>query len=129
MFHSTWDLEVHARDMQERRRDEAARARMVQGLRRQGGQTRHQWLMEGIARFLTRVFGIVSPASGAALAPVLDHADAEFAPARVSGSSGSAERIVTQRLARQAETFAAMVVIARGNANTSVEQSRVGSDC
>jgi hypothetical protein len=115
--------------MQERRWDEAARARQLHALSRSAGQARYNGLMEGIARFLARVSVTLSPASGVALAPAVDHADVELEPAHVARAAGSAERIVTQRLARQAEPFAAMVVIARGNTSTSAEQPRVGSDC
>jgi hypothetical protein len=128
VFHSTWDLEVHARDMQERRQDEAARARQMHALARSAGQVRHSGLMEGIARFLARVSATVSPARGIAPAPAMDHADVELEPARFGGASGSAERIVRERLAAQAEPFAAMVVIASGQTSKPVEQPRVGSD-
>ena len=130
MFHSTWDLEVHARDMQERRRREADRARQIETARRRGGPgglpaggrsiswlvaMARTWLLPRQTMTIDSIAGAEAPGQVPAKLHPMSVEEPRFKPAARSN--------------RLSQPYAGMVVLARGTvARTAEEPSAVG-DC
>jgi hypothetical protein len=123
MHRSHWDIEVYAKDFQERRWQEAARRRLTNEAARR--ETPH---------------GAVNPFM-LAIAHVLNTWRSRLAPKRAATGSGhGAEPVATPsaeivavsarpKRARAAQPYADMVVIARGPMVNVTEQPSGVSDC
>ena len=126
MQHSTWDLEVHAREMQQRWLREAARARQIAASRQRGNHMRFPAIRFSVSRFIAAFRGFLSsrrcstdgsavPArAGAALLPL------PLEEPRLSPDA---------RSAALSQPYAGMVVLARGTSARSAAQPCAASDC
>ena len=118
MQHSTWDLEVHAREMQRRRLQEADRARQIEMARQHGEQMRGSATRLSISHLINAFRDRLSPRHGS-----LDSA----VPARAAAALLPLPR-EEQRLSPDARSgglsqpYAGMVVLARGTSAQSAVQ-------
>ena len=126
MHHSTWDLEVHAREMQQRRQREADRARQIDAARQRGDHTRRfadeiQHLAIG-----DRVPGLLAPQrrsiDGAAPPAVAEN---QVLPILVEESRLSP----VARSDALSQPYAGMMVLARGTSAQSTAQPCAAGDC
>ncbi len=129
MHHSTWDLEVHAREMQQRRWREATRTRQIEEARCRAG-VRRPSAMFSVARLVTAARTWLSPRR----ASVGDPADSVEAPmasevglramrvAAPPAKSGLRPNLLSQQ-------YAGMVVLARGTDARATEQPCGVADC
>jgi hypothetical protein len=126
MFHSTWDLEVYARDLQDRRRAEAAAARRTYGLSR--GRQNGDRLGLALTRFVAKIRLAISPpaASRVETAPRAPAARAEL---NLAISHSANWNSASQLPNWPDELYSAMLVIARGPAAKPLEESRAARDC
>ena len=126
MQHSTWDLEVHAREMQRRRLHEADRARQIETARQRGHHTRVPATRFSISRLMAAIRGCLSPRrrsiDGAAVpapaAAALLHLSLEEPRLSPDARSGGLS-----------QPYAGMVVLARGTSAQSAAQPCAASDC
>jgi hypothetical protein len=126
MQHSSWDLEVHAREMQRQRLREADRARLIEAARQRGGQLGVSEMRSGISQLMNAVRYCLSPrrrAIDGAAAPAL--ADAALLPLPVEEPRLSPDA----RSGARSQQFAGMVVLARGTSTQSAAQPCATSDC
>src|SRR4051812_33525449 len=110
MNHSTWDLEIHAREMQRRRMREADRSRQIEAARRGGDGLRIAATRFSISRLMTVFRYCFSPRP----IPV----DTVGSPARVAARlrpqpAEKSRLIPDARVERLAQPYAGMVVLAR----------------
>jgi hypothetical protein len=126
MHHSTWDLEVHAREMQERRWREATRARQVVEACRRGDQVPSPAPRFSVARLFTVARTWLSPRR----TPV-DHVEAPVASEAGLHATHVAEPLTKPiaRPSRLSQPYAGMAVLARGpDVQTAHQPCSVG-DC
>jgi hypothetical protein len=126
MNHSTWDLEVHAKEMQRRRFREAEQARQIEAARQRSDGIRNPATRFSISRLITAFRECLVPrplpVDGAGSAGVLASgvrplpaAEPQLMPnARAGGLS---------------QPYAGMVVLARGTSTQSEAQPCATSDC
>ena len=130
MNHSTWDLEVHAREMQQRRYREADLARQIQEAR-QGGNQRHVTASRfSISRLMTMVRNCLASRPRSVAAPI-DYAEPPALASTGLRSLGREEPalIPDMRAARLSQPYAGMVVLARGTGAQSSPQPCAAGDC
>ncbi len=126
MQHSTWDLEVHAREMQRQRLREADRARQIEAARQRGDQMGVPAMRFSISQLMTAVRDCLSPRRSAidgAAAPAL--AGAALLPLPVEEPRLSPDA----RSGALSQPYAGMVVLARGTSTQSAAQPCAASDC
>lgn len=128
MHRSQWDLEVYAKDFQERRWQEAARRRQADEATRSASRESVNSFDLGIARFLARMkswfaTGQIDRTSR----PALDAA----AAAREHLAAGRQSQRMAPRVRpnRLAQPYTDMVVVARGPMVNVAEQPSGVSDC
>jgi hypothetical protein len=126
MQHSTWDLEVHAREMQQRWQREADRARQIDAARQRGDHLRVPATRFSISRLMAAIRDRLSPRrrtidgaavptrSGAALLPL------PLEEPRLSPDA---------RSAALSQPYAGMAVLARGTSAQSAPQPCAARDC
>ena len=126
MNHSTWDLEVHAREMQRRWLREADRARQIEAARQRGDGVRIPATRFSISRLMAAFRDCLSPqrrsidgasvpaSAGTALLP-LPLEDPRLSP--------------DVRSTALSQPYAGMVVLARGTSAQSPAQPCATSDC
>ena len=126
MNQSTWDLEVHAREMQQRRLREADRARQIEAARQCDDRMRVPTPRLSISRLMAAIRGRFTPQRrlidgaavpalpGAALLPLALEEPRLSPDARSAGLS---------------QPYAGMVVLARGTSTQSAAQPCATSDC
>ena len=126
MNHSTWDLEVHAREMQRRRLREADRARQIESSRQRGDRMRVPVMRFSISRLLTAFRGYLSPQRGAT-----DGATAPALPSAALLPLAPEERQLglDVRPSGLSQPYAGMVVLARPASAQSTAKPCVASDC
>jgi hypothetical protein len=126
MQHSTWDLEVHAREMQQRRQREADRARQIEAACQRGDRMRVSPTRFSISRLMTAFRYALSlrpiPTDGAEIRPL---ADARLRPLPAEES----RRIPDAPARGLSQPYAGMVVLARGTRGQSTAQPCVAGDC
>jgi hypothetical protein len=121
MIHTTWDLEVIARDLQERRMREAARQQRIAAATR-SGHVHESWL----GKMLTRARGVLSrPEPDSAMQPLPNPAQAAAVLPTTSRPSKPEER----RRPHHAEPYAEMAVIARGQSDRRAKEPCHVADC
>ena len=128
MHRSSWDLEVHARQMQQRRLREANRARQLDAARR--GNTRYQPSWFSISRFVSlaqawlsprrtleedAMFGVEAQAPAQAALPPLPAGEPRWKP--------------LARSSRLSQPYADMTVLARGPVALPAERPCGVGDC
>jgi hypothetical protein len=126
MQHSTWDLEVHAREMQRRRFREAERARQIEAARRGSDRTRMQGTRFSFSRLITAFRQCFSPRpipAGAVRAPAL--VEAELRPLAVEAS----QVMPKGRSGELSQPYAGMMVLARGTSAPTPPQPCAAGDC
>jgi hypothetical protein len=126
MNHSTWDLEVHAREMQRRRLGEADRARQIETARQHANQTRVPAAQFSISRLITAFRDCLSPrrsATDRAAAPAL------AGPALLPLSVEKPRLSPDARSRAPSHPYAAMMVLARGTSTQSAPQPCAAGDC
>lgn len=126
MNHSTWDLEVHAREMQRRWLREADRARQIETARQRGDHTRVPLTRFSISRVMAAIRDYLSPrrrsidgaaAPSRAAAALLPLPAEEPRLSPVTHSTGLSQ------------PYAGMVVLARGTSAQSAPQPCIAGDC
>jgi hypothetical protein len=126
MQHNTWDLEVHAREMQQRRLREADRARQIEIARQRGDQMRVPATRFSVSRLMAAFRHCLSPRrrsiDGAAV-PAL--AGAALLPLPLEESRLSPDA----RSVGLSQPYAGMVVLARGTSAQSAAQPCAAGDC
>jgi hypothetical protein len=126
MNHSTWDLEVHAKEMQQRWQRESDRARLVELARQRGDQMRASGTRFSISRFMTGFRGRLSPQRSSidgAAAPAAVAALVLPLPVQESGL------IPDARSGALSQPYAGMVVLARGTSAQTTAQPCTAGDC
>jgi hypothetical protein len=125
MNHSTWDLEVHVREMQQRRLREADRARQIDAARQCGDQMRVPVTWFSISRLMTAFRDCLAPRrsaiDGAAAPPVVE---GQLLPRPVTVS-----RLSSDASAALSQPYAGMVVLARGTNVQNAAQPCAAGDC
>lgn len=126
MQHSTWDLEVHAREMRRRMLHEADRARLFETARQRGDYLRVPATQSSISRLMSAIRDYLSPRrrsidgaavpahAGAALL-LLPREEPRLSPDARSGALS--------------HPYAGMVVLARGTSTQSAAQPCAAADC
>ena len=126
MNHSTWALEVHAREMQRRWLREADRARQFETARQRGDQMRAPGTWSSISRFVTAFRNYLSlrrsSIDGAATPPVVE---GQFLPRPVTVSRLSPDA----SSGTLSQPYAGMVVLARGPSVQNAAQPCAARDC
>ena len=126
MNHSTWDLEVHAREMQRRRLREADRARQIDAARQRRDQMRVPATRFSISRLMTAFRDCLSPRRSsiddASSPPVIA---ARFLPIPVPESRLSPDAPSSAL----SQPYAGMVVLARGTSAQNAAQPCAAGDC
>ena len=126
MQHSTWDLEVHAREMQQRRQLEADRARQIDAARKRGDQTGVSPIRFSISRLMSAFWDSLSPrrtAIDGGPAPAV--AETQVLPILVQESRLSPDT----RSGALSQPYAGMMVLARGPSAQSTAQPCAAGDC
>jgi hypothetical protein len=126
MNHNSWDLEVHAREMQERRFREAERARQVQAARQRDDGIRIPVTRFSISRLMTAFRNCLSPR------PIL--VDGAGSLTLVEGPprplpAGEPQVIPNARAGGLSQPYAGMVVLARGTSAQPAAQPCAAGDC
>jgi hypothetical protein len=126
MNHSTWDLEVHVREMQQRRFREADRARQIQAARQRGDGPGIPATRFSISRLVTAFRDCFSPrpipVDGAA-SPALVAARQRPLPAEEPQVAANA------RAGALSQPYAGMMVLARGTGARTTAQPCAAGDC
>ena len=125
MQHSTWDLEVHAREMQRRRLHEADRARLIETARQRRDHMRVPATPFSISRLMTAIRDYLSPrrrSTDGAVMPA--HAGAALLPLPLDEPRLSPDA----RSAGLSQPYAGMVVLARGTSAQSPAEP-CAADC
>ena len=126
MNHSTWDLEVHVREMQQRRFREAERARQIQATRQRGDGLRIPVTRFSISRLITAFRQGLSarpiPVDGAGSSAL---AAARLRPLPAEQPQGTPNA----RAGGLSQPYAGMVVLARGTGAPATAQPCVAGDC
>ena len=126
MNHSTWDLEVHAREMQRRRLREADQARQIEAARQGGDRIRVPATRFSISRLMTAFRECLSAQRGSidgSKAPPLVEAQVPSLPLQESPLRPDARSGVLS------QPYAGMVVLARGTSAQTTPQPCVAGDC
>ena len=126
MNHSTWDLEVHVREMQQRRFREAERSRQIQAARQRGD-------------------GIHLPATGFSISRLIAAFRQGLSQRPIPSDGAEPAALVASRLRPQpteepqvspnarvgglSQPYAGMVVLARGTSTPATAQPCVAGDC
>jgi hypothetical protein len=126
MNHSTWDLEVHARELQQRRFREADRARQIQAARQRGDDLRIPATRFTISRLVT--------AFRQCLLPRPLSVDGVGSPALVETqlqplTAEEPQAIPNARAGGLSQPYASMVVLARGPSAPATAQGCAAGDC
>ena len=126
MNHSTWDLEVHARELQQRRFREADRARQIQAARQRGDSIQIPATRFSFSRLVTAFRQYLSPkpipVDGAG-SPELLAAGLSLLPAE------EPQAIPNARSGGLSQPYAGMVVLARGASAPATAQPCAAGDC
>lgn len=130
MHHSSWDLEVHAREMQERRLREVKRARQLDEALAGNGYGRGAAPNSTIARVIGAVRTWFSPARTSAPDPVGSAAaSAHFETGLPAISADEPRYLPAAPSNRISNAYAGMAVLARGTAARTAEQPCAVGDC
>jgi len=121
MHHSTWDLEVHVKEMQRRRLGEAMTARQVEAARcRAEGD--HRVSRFSVPHFVSAILARLSPWQAAGEDPRHDIEAATAAREGLLPAAGG-------RANRLSQPYAGMVVLASGPGVRAAEQPCSVVDC
>jgi hypothetical protein len=126
MNHSTWDLEVHVREMQRRRLREADRARQIEAARQPGYHPRVRSARFSVARFMTALWSFLSPRRSA----IPRAATPASARAALLPLPLEELRLRPDALSSGlSQPYAGMVVLARGTSAQNPVQPCAAGDC
>jgi hypothetical protein len=126
MNHSTWDLEVHAREMQQRRLREADRARQIAAARQRGDHMRVPVIRFSVSRLMAAFRDCFSPRRRSLDGSTVPaRAGAALLPLPLEEPSLSPDG----RSAALSQPYAGMVVLARGTSAQSAAQPCAAGDC
>jgi len=125
MQHSTWDLEVYAREMQRQRLHEADQARQIATAQQRGDHVRVPATRSSISRLMAAIRGYLSPQrrsiDGAALpAPAAALLPLPLEEPRLTPNA---------RSRGLAHPYAGMAVLARGTSAQTTAQPCTAADC
>jgi hypothetical protein len=126
MQHSTWDLEVHAREMQRRWLREADRARQLEAAKQRADHVKGPVIRFSVSRLMAAFRDWLSPRRRST--------DGSAAPAR-AGAALLPLPLEEPRLSPDARSaalsqpYAGMVVLARGTSAQSAAQPSAAGDC
>ena len=122
MNHSTWDLEVHAREMRRRWQHETDRARQIEAARQRGDGMRIPTTRFSISRFMTAFRDCLLPQRSAidgAAGPAVGETRVMPLPALDPLPNPDA----------LAQPYAGMMVLARGTSAQTTAQPCAAGDC
>jgi len=125
MQHSTWDLEVHARDLQQRRLREADRARLIEAARQLGDQMGVAPIRFSVSRFITAFRDRLSPqrsSTDGAVAPAVVETHVRSIPVPEPRPSPDT------RSGTLSQPYAGMVILARGRGAQPTAQPCAAGD-
>jgi hypothetical protein len=126
MNHSTWDLEVHAREMQRRRFREAEQARQIEAARRRGNGIRIPATRFSISRLFTAFRESLSPRP----MPVDGAKSAALLATGVRPLPAAEPQLMPNaRAGELSQPYAGMVVLARGTSAPTPAQPCAARDC
>ena len=126
MHHSTWDLEVHAKEMQRRRFREAERARQFQVARHHSRQRHVTASRFSFSRLMTAVRNYLSPQP----IPVTGAGSPALVEARLRPLAAKESQVIPKGMAGElSQPYAGMVVLARGSSAQNAAQPCVAGDC
>jgi hypothetical protein len=126
MNHSTWDLEVHARELQQRRFREADRARQIQAARQRGDGLRIPATRLTISRLVAAFRQCLLPqplSVDGVRSPALVETRLRPLPAE------EPQAIPNARAVGLSQPYAGMVVLARGTSAPATAQPCAAGDC
>jgi hypothetical protein len=125
MSHSTWDLEVHAREIQQRRLREADRARQIEAARQSRNSMRIPATRFSFSRLMTAFRDCLSPWRSS-----IDGAAAPVAAARLRRIPGPEPRLSPDAPpGALSQPYVGMVVLARGTSAQNAVQPCAAGDC
>jgi hypothetical protein len=130
MQHSTWDLEVHVREMQTQRLREATRARQIEGARFPGGRGPFSGPRSIFARLVSLAESWLSFQWGLTVSPVeraVERDQVESALARLPVEEPRFNTVTPST--RLSDPYAGMAVVARGITAQTTEQPCAVGDC
>jgi hypothetical protein len=126
MNHSSWDLEIYAREMQQRRFREADRARQIQAARQSGDSIRIPATRFSISRLIT----IFRQRFSTQPVPVDGEGSPALAAARLRPLSAEEARVMPgARPSELSQPYAGMMVLARGTSVPTTAQPCAAGDC
>jgi hypothetical protein len=126
MNHSSWDLEVYAREMQQRRFREADRARQIQAARQGGDGVRIPATQFSISRVITMFRRRFSPQP----IPVAGGGSPALVAARLRPLAAEEPRVMPgARASELSQPYAGMMVLARGTSAPTTAQPCAAGDC
>ena len=127
MQHSTWDLEVHAREMQQRRLREATRARQIEGAGFPGGHGPFPGFRSHVARLVSLAESWLSFQWALTVSPVDTTGERDHFESALPAVPAAEPRFKTAPPSnRLSDPYAGMAVVARG---VTAEQPCAVSDC
>ena len=126
MHHSTWDLEVHAREMQQRRFCEAERARQFEVARHHSRQRHVTATRFSFSRLMTAVRNSLSPrpirVTGAGSPALIE--------SRLRPVAAEESQVIPKGMVGElSQPYAGMVVLARGTSAPTAAQPCAAGDC
>ena len=126
MNHSTWDLEVYAREMQQRRFREADRARQIQAARQSGDAIRIP-----VTRFsISRLIAMFRQRFSTQPVPVDGARSPALAAAQLRPLSAEEPRVMPgARPSELSQPYAGMMILARGTGVPTTAQPWPRSGC
>jgi hypothetical protein len=126
MNHSTWDLEVHAREMQRRRFREAEQARQIEAARQRGDGIRIPARRFSISRLFTAFRESLSPRP----MPFDGTGSTALLATRVRPLPAEEPQLMPNaRAGGLSQPYAGMVVLARGTRAPTTAQPCAAGDC
>ena len=126
MNHSTWDLEVHVREMQQRRFREADRARQIQAARQRDDGLGIPATRFSISQLVTAFRNCFSPRP----IPVDGAASPALVAARLRPLPAEEPQVAAKaRAGALSQPYAGMMVLARGTSAPTTAQPCAAGDC
>ena len=130
MQHSTWDLEVHVREMQRQRLREATRARQIEGARFPGGHGPFPGLRSSLARLVSLAESWLSFQSALTMSPVETTGERDQVESELALMQTAEPRFKTVPPSnRLSDPYAGMAIVARGMTAQTSEQPCAVGDC
>ena len=130
MQHSTWDLEVHVREMQKQRLREATRARQIEGARFPDAHGPFPGLRSSLARLVSLAESWLSFQSALTMSPVETTGERDQVESELASVQTAEPRFKTVPPSnRLSDPYAGMAIVAWGMTAQASEQPCAVGDC